>query len=76
MSSASDSLAPGFDPVIGTPLFSLASNEVFKVLCSCASSRPREHTRRYIMQHLDQYRVPTEQEIQAWLNATRPGVPA
>lgn len=52
-----------FDPVIGMPLVHIATGTQFRVLCSCPSSKPLTHTRRYIMRNPQDYRVPTQEEL-------------
>lgn len=48
-------LPAGYDPKIGERLIRTATGHIFTVLCSCPSSKPVEHTRRYIRQNLGQY---------------------
>lgn len=51
-------LPENYDPIIGTRLIYLPTGEEFKVLCSCPSSQPINHTRRYIAQNRTLYALP------------------
>lgn len=52
------------NPIIGQKMIHLPTNTVFTVLCSCASSRPRHHTRRHIMNNPHDYRPATVEELE------------
>lgn len=51
---------------IGDIAVEIATGNVFKVLCSCPGSIPREHTKRHIDRNPTLYRRPTAQELQTW----------
>lgn len=53
---------------IGTKLIHVPTHTLFTVLCSCPSSKPEHHTRRYIQRHPDLYRLPTQEELTHGLN--------
>lgn len=42
----------------GMKLIDRATGKPFTVLCSCPSSRPVNHTHRYVLQHRDEFDMP------------------
>ena len=56
--------------LIGTPLVEIASDQLFKVLCSCPSSKPITHTKRFIDRNPHLYRLPTPEELTSWVSKT------
>lgn len=62
--------------LIGEPIVMLATGHIFKVLCSCPGSMPREHTKRFIEQNPTLYRHPTHEEITQWQSGMSQGTSA
>lgn len=56
--------------LIGQIMVEKSSGKLFKVLCSCPNSKPREHTRRYIERNRALYRNPTPTEVEQWVSKT------
>lgn len=55
------SLPANYSPAIGDTLVELSTGKTFRVLCSCASSKPRSHTRRFIAANPALYALPGSQ---------------
>lgn len=51
------------DPKIGSFAHHIPTGATFRILCNCATAKPREHTQRHIGAHYTEHRYPTEAEI-------------
>ncbi len=48
---------------IGTIIKQRHTGEIFRVKCNCSSTKPRNHTLRYVTNNIDDFVYPTTQEV-------------
>lgn len=65
-------LPANYSPAIGDTLIDLSTGKLFKVLCSCAGSKPRNHTRRFVAANPSLYALPSHAPA---ISATQQGEP-